>query len=377
MREAWAGLPIFGVVLLLAGGATANGEDEREALAARLAADRVRIRYLRNEEASILDGLRELEERIEKTDMRAAELEAEQKALNARVAEIGARLVENEAEVAKLRTAFGRRAAAMRRLSRARITRLLARAKRPSEGRRMRERIARVRAYDLNLVRRVLDAGATDRQLQAELMRKKARLKTARMSTEEEQEASRTLRAERAALLRAVQKERVSTQRLARELRSAARQLDSQFGRLLGERPAPEPRPGGFADQKGQLPWPVSGRLESAFGKKVDPQSKAVLVHKGIDIRTKFGKPVRAVFGGRVVFATHRQGYGRLLIIDHEGFHSLYAHLDGFQVGRGQVVRQHQVIGTVGDSGSTKGAYLYFEIRKGRDPVDPLKWLLR
>lgn len=376
MRGGRAGLAAF-FLLLAVEPARANGDEERAALAARLAADRVRIRFLRNEETSILDGLQDLEQRLEKAERRAARLEKERAELSERIDEITEDLEQNRAETAALRSLFGRRAAAMKRLSRARLSRLLARAKRPSDVRRMRERIARVRAYDLRLVREVLDAGVAYRRLLGELARKRARLLAAGKVTEEERRSARALRAERRALLEAVRRERISTQRLSRELRAAARMFDAQFGRLLGAVPVPDARPGGFADQKGQLPWPVTGRLEAAFGKKVDPVSKAVLAHKGIDLRAQFGQPIRAVFGGRVAFAEHRRGFGRLLIIDHEGFHTLYAHLESFQVRVGQSVRQHQVVGTLGDSGSMKGPYLYFEIRKGRDPVDPLKWLMR
>ena len=375
MLRAWSTILLTGVAACTEP-AFAAGGDERAALAARLAADRVKIRFLRNEEASILEGLQDLEKRLETAERRVVELDRERGALTAQIDEIAGRLTKNEAEIAQLRDAFGRRVAAMRRLAKARIRRLLERAKRPSDARRMRDRVERVRAFDLNLVRRVLDASATDRRLHQELVAKRARLQAAGEATEEEHASARTLRAERRALLDAVRKERISTQRLSRELRAAARMLDEQFGRLLGARPPPDPLPGGFADQKGRLPWPITGRLEVPYGKKVDPVSKVVLVHKGIDLRARFGQPIRAVFRGRVAYAEHRRGFGRLLIIDHEGFHTLYAHLDSFQVQRGQVVRQHQVVGTLGDSGSTKGAFLYFEIRRGRDTVDPLRWLL-
>ena len=49
--------------------------------------------------------------------------------------------------------------------------------------------------------------------------------------------------------------------------------------------------------------------------------------------------------------------------------------LADFEVQKGMAINAHQVVGFVGDTGSTKGAFLYFEIRKGKDPVDPLKWL--
>ncbi|MFW5655954.1 MAG: murein hydrolase activator EnvC family protein, partial [Roseicyclus sp.] len=127
--------------------------------------------------------------------------------------------------------------------------------------------------------------------------------------------------------------------------------------------------------QRGRLPWPVVGRVEVPFGKKVDPDSGMVLLSRGLDIRAHLSAPVRAVFPGRVVYAASRAGFGRLAIVDHGGFYTLYAHLESFAVRAGDPVAAQQVLGHVGDSGSTKGAYLYFEIRKGRDPVDPIRWL--
>ncbi len=64
------------------------------------------------------------------------------------------------------------------------------------------------------------------------------------------------------------------------------------------------------------------------------------------------------------------------MIVDHGGnFHSLYAHLANMQVEVGNAVEEGESIGQVGDTGSLKGSFLYFEIRKAGQAVDPLPWL--
>ena len=65
-------------------------------------------------------------------------------------------------------------------------------------------------------------------------------------------------------------------------------------------------------------------------------------------------------------------------IVDHgDGYHSLVAHLATMRTATGEAVDPGDVIGTVGDTGSLKGPYLYFEIREKGRPIDPREWLGR
>ena len=131
-----------------------------------------------------------------------------------------------------------------------------------------------------------------------------------------------------------------------------------------------------FRARKGQLPYPTKGMVEVGFGKVVNPRFNTVTVQKGIDIRAAEGTKVVAVGSGSVVFSGWLKGYGNLVIVDHGGnFHSLYAHLANAQVEVGNQVEEGESIGQVGDTGSLKGSFLYFEIRKGGQAVDPLPWL--
>jgi len=120
----------------------------------------------------------------------------------------------------------------------------------------------------------------------------------------------------------------------------------------------------------------VEGTLEVGFGKVVNPKFNTVTVQKGWDIRAEEGSGVRAIAQGQVVYAGWLRGYGNVLIIDHGGgFHSLVAHLASLSRAVGEAVKAEEVVGTVGDSGSLKGAYLYFEIRQDGEAIDPAVWI--
>ena len=105
---------------------------------------------------------------------------------------------------------------------------------------------------------------------------------------------------------------------------------------------------GPFANAKGKLPWPVNGRLVARYG-----------TPRGEDARTKWdgvligataGSQVRAVHGGRVVFADWLRGSGLLVILDHgNGYLSLYGHNQSLLKNAGDIVKAGEAISTVGD----------------------------
>jgi septal ring factor EnvC (AmiA/AmiB activator) len=95
-------------------------------------------------------------------------------------------------------------------------------------------------------------------------------------------------------------------------------------------------------------------------------------------IGTDRGARVRAPFGGRVVYGDWLPGMGLMLVLDHgSGFMSLYGHNEELFRKVGETVAAGDVIGSVGDSGGHAQPALYFEVRRGRTPVDPQLWLTR
>lgn len=172
-------------------------------------------------------------------------------------------------------------------------------------------------------------------------------------------------------LLASVSAEENRMSRVIAELESNEKELAGMVSDLAGASTAT-----GFRALKGQLPFPTDGLVEVGFGKVVNPRFNTVTVQKGIDLRAAEGAEVRSVGPGTVVYSGWLKGYGNLVIVDHGGdYHSLYAHLANSQVEVGNVVEEGEALGQVGDTGSLKGAYLYFEIRRKGQAVDPLPWL--
>jgi murein DD-endopeptidase MepM/ murein hydrolase activator NlpD len=123
--------------------------------------------------------------------------------------------------------------------------------------------------------------------------------------------------------------------------------------------------------------WPVDGPLMSSFGQRTDPFSGEGAVHNGVDISALVGTPVRATADGIVMFADLSSGYGRLVIIDHgNGFETYYAHLARFSVITGQEIRQGEFVGAVGTSGRVTAPHLHYEVRIGKAPVNPYRYLV-
>jgi murein DD-endopeptidase MepM/ murein hydrolase activator NlpD/predicted small lipoprotein YifL len=134
--------------------------------------------------------------------------------------------------------------------------------------------------------------------------------------------------------------------------------------------PAPVPPP--VARTGRGFVWPVKGPLMSNFGAK-----DGGLRNDGINIIAPRGAPVRAAENGVVAYAGNEiRGFGNLLLIKHaDGYVTAYAHNEDLLVKRGQRVTRGQKIATVGQSGSVDRPQLHFEIRKGRRPQDPEKYL--
>jgi septal ring factor EnvC (AmiA/AmiB activator) len=137
-----------------------------------------------------------------------------------------------------------------------------------------------------------------------------------------------------------------------------------------------EPEPTGFGALRGKLPLPAPGHVEVGFGRLVHPKFNTVTVQKGLDIRAAPGAPVKALAPATVAWTGWLGGYGNLVVLDHgDGYHTIYAHLAEVLRPRGTHVFPGEVVGLVGDTGSLKGAYLYFEVRRRGLAVDPLPWV--
>lgn len=120
-----------------------------------------------------------------------------------------------------------------------------------------------------------------------------------------------------------------------------------------------------------RLMWPTQGKVTSPFG------ARGGAAHDGIDISAPEGTAVIAAADGRVIYSDDGlSGYGNLIIVRHEGsWATVYAHNRKNLVNKGDFVSQGQNIATVGQTGRASGPHLHFELRFGKTPKDPLKYL--
>ena len=160
-------------------------------------------------------------------------------------------------------------------------------------------------------------------------------------------------------------------------LQNQARSLEKLIAELrkaLENVPVAKQAP--FEGLRGKLPWPVqSGKVLARFGQ---PRAGGSLRWQGMLVGTNRGARVRAPFAGRVVYADWLPGMGLMIVLDHgKGYMSLYGHNEELFRKVGEPVAAGDVIASVGDSGGHNQPALYFEVRRGREPVNPENWLQR
>jgi septal ring factor EnvC (AmiA/AmiB activator) len=223
-----------------------------------------------------------------------------------------------------------------------------------------------------------------DQMQRAERQREEARtgMVAYKQSTEKHLADIKSLKKEKRVYLTRISHEKESYERALQELERSASRVDSLLRELENRRRAAMVRPPAAGSLprglKGLLPWPAEGNVVTFFGRQKHPTFNTYVQRKGIEIRAPEGSAIHAVMPGTVVYADWLKGYGLVIIIDHaNGFFSLYAHASKIFTAVGAQVTGGQAIGETGDTGMTGENTLYFELREGADPVDPLQWLAK
>jgi len=366
-----AALPLLALALALG----ADPRAQLQALKARKAAEEAAARALQQREGSLLSAIEDAEQAWLAAEAAAREAEDERASAERRLARAREEEAAAQARLEVLQGELGPRLRARARQGTLSELRLLAASASLADLVKRRFMWERVVDHDLSLLgeaQRALDAREKAR---ATREREASRLGALARDAQARRDVAAARREDHRTLLAALRSARSLHERAAAEAAGQEVKL-AEFVSAL-----PPAGPGaalhtGFALVRGKLPHPVSGTVEVGFGRVVNPRFNTVTVQKGLDIRAPAGAEVRAVAPGRVAHAGWFKGYGNLVIVDHgDGFHTLVAHLASMSTAMGEEVQAGTLLGTVGDTGSLKGPYLYFEIRERGRPVDPRAWL--
>ena len=134
-----------------------------------------------------------------------------------------------------------------------------------------------------------------------------------------------------------------------------------------------------FERNQGKLPWPLpmqNGIITGTFGRSVD-ESGGEVVNDGIFITTTEGMQVRAIFEGKVTAVSTLPVVGKVVIVQHGRYRSVYANLDEIFVKAGDKLETVSLIGTVKTNPRTGESKLHFLLYRDYEPVNPLNWIQR
>ncbi|TVR41030.1 MAG: M23 family metallopeptidase [Cryomorphaceae bacterium] len=118
-------------------------------------------------------------------------------------------------------------------------------------------------------------------------------------------------------------------------------------------------------------------RMASGFGNRIHPLYKVWKMHWGMDFSAPIGTEIYATGDGVVKEANIRnsRGYGRYVVIDHGfGYETLYAHMSKLNVRKGQKVKRGEVIGLVGNTGTSSAPHLHYEVIKDGKKINPINF---
>lgn len=362
------------ILVLVIAAATVALADSRREIKQKKRAVREMLETLASEEGDIIAAMEALEESaiVEQAAFEAAEKRVT--VTEASLSEVRADLAATEETLRLRRARLAPRLVARYKAGRTGYLPMLLSSGSPTEFARRRRMLSWIVRNDVQAMNEIRGLAEHLAAREQELETLESQLQQLRQSAAVRLAAVDLARTERQDALALLRDEQSMQVHVLAGLEKAERRLQGLVRSLGGGRPVPGAT--GFAALRGSLPMPVAGVIEQHFGSERDPRYDTVILHKGIDIRAPKGTLVKAVAAGRVAHAGSLRGYGNLIILEHgDAYYTLMAHLEQIEVVSGKLVEQGDPIGRVGDTGSLKGAYLYFEIRKRGQAVDPVRWL--
>jgi murein hydrolase activator len=383
-RISGAAAALLFLIVVPISGACAERE-QLEALRARIEKLRVSIGDAEGARNEVRDQLRDSERAISAANRELRALAARRDTLRAQSRSLSERRRAAESELAARRESLGRALVQRYLYGSQGYVRLALSGRDPTQTARELQYYGYLTAAQARLIAGLRELLAQTRDIGRELEQKSAELesvqaaqRTRRSALARDQAARRATLARVSSRLREQRREVRGLQRdegrLARLVQEIAKVMANAPATLrnetLPEAGAPDRR---FASLKGALRLPAKGELTNRFGAA---RPGGGPMWKGLFIRAPAGGEVRAVAGGRVVFADWLRGFGNLLIIDHgDAYLTIYGNNEALLRQVGDLVRTGEVVATTGNSGGSQNSGIYFELRHEGKPFDPLRWV--
>ena len=121
-----------------------------------------------------------------------------------------------------------------------------------------------------------------------------------------------------------------------------------------------------FESNRGRLPWPVErGTITEGYGRQPHPKLKEIYTNNnGVDISTHRNANVRSVFDGEVTSVLSIPGAGKIVIIKHGNYRTVYSNLQEVYVGVGSKIKTKQAVGSLLSIDGEALSISHFEIHQ-------------
>ena len=332
------------------------------------------IDELKSKEGSILSVLDRIGSRLHENRKRLKQARKDKGILQKEIAQINLQVAGLNGQVNSIKISLAERLRMSYKMGKAGFLKVLVSAQGYSDLMRKRYYLESIIRAEDDLLTSFYDKEKTLRSRMDELERKKRDLSSLSENISRKLDDIQRDKRGKVAVLRAVKGEKELEIKRAKELASAARDLETMIKKI---KRSDVGRAANFVLSKGSMPLPANGKIVRGYGKYYDKDLKVSMLSKGMTIDAKPQSPVRCIFDGKVIFAGSFKGYGNMLIVDHGGnYYSLYARLDSLGKRLGEKVKRGEEIGDLSDSEEIYGGGLYFELRHNGIPIDPSPWLL-
>ncbi|MEE4137187.1 MAG: peptidoglycan DD-metalloendopeptidase family protein [Desulforhopalus sp.] len=372
----------LGLFLLQPAGPNLAAEEADEATTTRIKIRRLehgiqqqldQLQAKASQERSILNELQALDQRLSQQQERLAELEAQISGQQQRIDQKEASLQTIRAEKTRVEEHLQKRAIAYYTMGNTGLLNVTFSTKSLPELLTFNDAFETLINYDQEVIRVYRQTIVEQERVRSTLALEKVVLEDFYRQAQQERDNLEATKSEKNTLLTQVRTQSSLHQQAVREMEEASRELAQA---IVAGKTATALTELSFAEGQGALPPPVEGTVLTLFQQERTNKLGIVRQSKGIELLAEEGAEVVAVAAGEVIFSGYLRGYGNAIIIDHgEQYVTVTARIEQTLVEKGQRVAQREVVGAVGVTATLFNDGVYFEIRHGRESLDPLLWL--